>query len=197
MSGSAEAEQSHPFAGLHARHAQAAKTDDPRAEQRSRLQIIETRGQRKYKIGARPRVFGVTAIHRVAGKGGRIAEVLHARPAVPTLSVNAAHPGDAHSSTRGELSRGATDDLAHNLVAGNEIFRDSGGSSPSTMCRSVRQTPHARTRNRTLPGSSSGWGTSVIRSGRFEMSCGDVSTAAFMGIPPRSQYPLPMSRTQF
>src|SRR5438067_2033240 len=44
-----------------------------------------------------------------------------------------------------------------------------GGSSPSTMCRSVRQTPQARTRSRTWPGLSSGVGTPSMWSGDSEI----------------------------
>src|SRR6266404_292744 len=58
-----------------------------------------------------------------------------------------------------------------------------GGSSPSTICRSVRQTPQASTRNRMWPGLGSGVGTSSIFSGDCEIGEGVVRTAAFMEIP--------------
>src|SRR5579864_3533122 len=62
------------------------------------------------------------------------------------------------------------------------IWSQSGGSSPSTICKSVRQTPQARTRRRTWPGLSSGRGTSRTSSGCFETSCGEERMAAFIWI---------------
>src|SRR5579864_2308248 len=55
-----------------------------------------------------------------------------------------------------------------------------GGSSPSTMCRSVRQTPQASTRRSACPGFASGAGTSSIFRGDCEIGAAVVRTAAFM-----------------
>jgi hypothetical protein len=57
-----------------------------------------------------------------------------------------------------------------------------GGSSPSTICRSVRQTPHARTCSKTWVGGGLGRGLSEIFSGRVKMSAGALNTTAFMGM---------------
>src|SRR5690242_15529414 len=50
------------------------------------------------------------------------------------------------------------------------------------MCKSVRQTPQARTRSSTCPGASAGRGTSEMAKGRSAIFFGDVSTAAFTRI---------------
>src|SRR5258706_2171529 len=55
-----------------------------------------------------------------------------------------------------------------------------GASSPSTMCRSVRHTPQARTFNRTWPEAGSGRGKSDTRSGRCWIGPGAASTALRM-----------------
>src|SRR5215470_11382395 len=57
-----------------------------------------------------------------------------------------------------------------------------GGSSASTICRSVRQTPHARTRSRTCPDRAVGRGLSKIFSGRVKILAGELSTAAFIEV---------------
>src|SRR5579864_5663997 len=55
-----------------------------------------------------------------------------------------------------------------------------GANSPSTMCRSVRHTPHAFTRSSTCPERTRGSATSMICNGRSETGWGDESTAAFI-----------------
>ena len=82
--------------------------------------------------------------------------------AIGAGAVDAADPGDADARAQGKLGRGAIDDLADDLMAGNRAGCRSGGSSPSTMCRSVRQTPQARTRSSTWPGCNCGIGASPI-----------------------------------
>src|SRR5271170_2310134 len=48
------------------------------------------------------------------------------------------------------------------------------------MCRSVRQTPQARTRRSRCPGTTCGRGVSSITSGVVETGCADFRMAAFM-----------------
>src|SRR5262249_36736804 len=57
-----------------------------------------------------------------------------------------------------------------------------GGSSPSTTCRSVRQTPQTSTRISTSPGPGSGTGRSSRRSGAVATAPGASKTIAFIGI---------------
>src|SRR5580700_3379313 len=93
----AEAKQADPFSLFHTRYSKAAVTDDACTQQRSRLKIVEGRGKRKNEIGPRDCEFGIAAIHRVSGEGRRVAQVLKSPPAVGTISVRAAQPGNADS----------------------------------------------------------------------------------------------------
>ena len=81
--GRAEPEQSYALAGLHFSHAQAAKADDPGAQQRRCSQVVKRIGQREHEVGARGSKLGVTAVHGVSGKSGRVAEVFLVVSAVP------------------------------------------------------------------------------------------------------------------
>src|SRR5271156_2079415 len=55
------------------------------------------------------------------------------------------------------------------------------GSSPSTICKSVLQTPQARTRSKTCPGPGAGFATSPIVRGVFVF--GALRYAAFIASP--------------
>src|SRR5581483_8405724 len=91
-------------------------------------------------------VLGVAAVERVTGKLRVVAKVLAAGPAVRADAVGRPEPRHA------DPGAGTTAGLGC-------------GRSPSTTCRSVRQTPQARTRSRSWPGPGSGTGRSVGRSG--------------------------------
>ena len=65
-SGCPEAEQSYVLSRLHSGNAQAAKSDDARAEQWRGMQVVKAGWQRKDKIGPRHGKLGIAAIHRVA-----------------------------------------------------------------------------------------------------------------------------------
>ena len=123
----AEAEQSDALARLHFSHAQAAKADDPRAQQRRGSQIIKRVRQRKHEVGARGSVFGVAAVHGVSGERGRVAEVFFVMAAVPAGAIRAADPRHANARTQRQFRRCSADDFADNLVAGNQTA--SGGSA--------------------------------------------------------------------
>ena len=58
----AEAEQPDPLAPLHARHAQAAKSDDAGAKQRRGVQVVQRIRQREHEVGAGQRVLGIAAV---------------------------------------------------------------------------------------------------------------------------------------
>ena len=87
----------------------------------------------------------VAAVDVVAGEAREVAEVLAARRAVPALAARPAEPRNAEPRARRRSRR-------------RSGARESSGSfgrssSPSTMCRSVRQTPQASTRSSTCTAS--------------------------------------------
>jgi len=123
--GTAKAVETHSLARLDARHTEAAKTDDAGAEQGRDVDIVETGGQGKCEIGADERVFGVASVDAIAGEDRLIAEIFHVVAAVPAVAIDAAHPGNADARAGRELAgqqigRGAFDDFADDLVAGDE-----------------------------------------------------------------------------
>ena len=117
----AEAEKSHPLAFLHAGNAQRAKTDDAGAKQRRGVQVIEAGRQRMDEIGARDGELGVAAVDRVAGEVWRVAEIFLAAAAVGAGAVDPAHPGDADARAERQIARGASQNFADDLVAGNDF----------------------------------------------------------------------------
>ena len=96
----AEAEEADPLPALHARHPEAAKSDDAGAKQRRRVQIVQRIRQRKHEIGAGDGVLGIAAVDAVAGEGRSVAEVLHPAAAVRAGPIRAADPGDADTRAR-------------------------------------------------------------------------------------------------
>ena len=116
-----EAEQSDTLAGLHFRHAQAAKADDPSAQQRSGAQIVERAGKREDEVGARDSILGVAAVHGVSGECGCVAEVFLVMTAIPASAVGAADPRDADARCPAATPASApADHVANDLVAGNQ-----------------------------------------------------------------------------
>src|SRR5258707_6760205 len=63
-----------------------------------------------------------------------------------------------------------------------------GGRSPSTTCRSVRQTPQTSTRTSISPGPGSGFGSSPIARGLVSTFAGVRRKQAFI-ISPQSRFP--------
>ena len=68
MRRSAEAEQSNPLAMLNSCHSQRAKANNPGAQERRRVQVVEGGREGKHEISARHRVLGITAVHGVSGE---------------------------------------------------------------------------------------------------------------------------------
>ena len=78
------------------------------------------------EIGPRYRVFGVSAIYCVAGKGWPIAKVFHRVTAIPTIAICTAHPGNAHAGADRRLRAFSGDNFADDLVAGNQLLAKRG-----------------------------------------------------------------------
>ena len=84
------------------------------------IDVVERRGQREDEVGARCGIFGVPAVNGVSGESGRVAEVLQFVAAIPARSVSAADPRNAHAGAHGYFGGFAGDNIADNLVTGNE-----------------------------------------------------------------------------
>ena len=103
----AKAEKSHPLARFHPCHPQAAEADNPGAQQRRHMQIVQPGRQRENEIRARQGVLGVSAVDRISGERRMIAQVFHAVTAVPALPVHAPDPGDAGTASQRQFGRRA------------------------------------------------------------------------------------------
>src|SRR5579871_1025393 len=123
MRGGAESEQAHAFSMLDSCHAQAAESDDARAEQRRSMKIVERCRQRKYKIRARQCVLGVAAVYRVPGESRIVTQVLLTMLAIPATTVDAANPRNPDARTGRQLRRRAVHNFAHDLVPGNHTLQ--------------------------------------------------------------------------
>src|ERR1700678_3922769 len=117
----AETEKPHALAFIHIRHPQAPKPDNPRAEQRRDLHVVQARRQRHRKIRSHRRIFRVPAAHRVARKRRPVAQIFHAMRTEPAMSVDPAHPRNADAGPQRQLRRRASNHFAHNLVPRNQI----------------------------------------------------------------------------
>ena len=109
--GGAEAVETEPLAV--ARQAQRPISNQPRAEERSRVKVGVAIGQGKAKALVGNRILGVAAVEVVAGELRAVAKILLAGPAIATLSVGPAEPGDPDSPV-------LTDDRADDLMTENE-----------------------------------------------------------------------------
>src|SRR5580658_1685227 len=121
-----EPEETDAFARLDACDAQAAESDDAGTEQRSYVDVVQAAGQRVCEVRARQSVFGVTAIHRVAGKNWPVAQIFHFVAAIPAIAVYSAHPGNPHARGDRRFRAFASDDFADNLMAGNQLRPERG-----------------------------------------------------------------------
>jgi hypothetical protein len=119
MGRSSEPKQPDPVAVLDAGHTQAAKAYYAGAQQRGGVEIVELRGQGESKIGANDRVFRIAAVHRVTGKRGRIAEILHAELTIPARAVGSSNPGNAYTRADRKILRCSGYDFADNLMSGD------------------------------------------------------------------------------
>jgi len=118
--GGAEAEETDAFSGLSAGDAEAAEADDAGAEKRSDVCVAEGFGERVGEVGADEDVFGVASIDGVAGEGGVVAEILFVAEAEGAGAVGASDPGDTDAHADGAFGCSSADNLADDLVAGDE-----------------------------------------------------------------------------
>jgi hypothetical protein len=118
MRGGAEAEQADTVATFDAGDAQAAEADDAGAEQGRGFEIVERGRERVDEIGSCDGVLGVATRNRVAGEGGRVAQILGAAGAVRAGAVDAAEPTYSHAEAAFEITR---DNFANDLVAGRNL----------------------------------------------------------------------------
>ncbi len=84
------------------------------------MQVVELTGKREDEIGARDSVFGVTAIYRVAGECGRVAEIFETEATIAAGAVGSTHPGDADASAGRKFGGGSGNNFADDLMAGDE-----------------------------------------------------------------------------
>jgi len=96
----AKTKESDSLSLLNPSHSQAAEADDAGAQQRSDMSVIQARGKRKSEVSARQNIFGIAAIHGVSGKDRLIAEIFHAVMAVPAVTIDATHPGNADTRSQ-------------------------------------------------------------------------------------------------
>src|SRR5260370_1633067 len=89
-----EAEQANPLASFYACNSQTSVTDDARAEQRRRLQIVEV-GKREDQIRAGKSILGEAAIHGASRRRRRITAGFAAMLAVGATPIRTAPPGHA------------------------------------------------------------------------------------------------------
>jgi hypothetical protein len=88
--------------------------------------VVEGGRKREGEVGADEGVLGVASVDGVAGEDGVIAEIFFVAKAEGTGSVGAPDPGDADAHAQGTVGGGAFDDLADDLVAGDEGVMDEG-----------------------------------------------------------------------
>ena len=120
MGGGTEAKEADAVARLDSGDTQAAKADDSGAQQRRGVQIVERIGQWKHEVGARGGELGISAIDRIAGKGGRIAKILPASRAIRAGAVDSADPGHSDPGPERQILVCAIHNLADDLMAGDQ-----------------------------------------------------------------------------
>jgi hypothetical protein len=117
----AETKQAYVITRLDARHTQAAEADNAGAEQGSHVQIVQRFGKWINEIGSDESILSIAAVHCVSRKRWRVTEVFKTSHAIWASSVHSAHPRYAHPSPHREVCGGSIDDVAHNLMPGNQI----------------------------------------------------------------------------
>src|ERR1035438_1762541 len=116
----AKSEESNFLARLHARNAQAAKTDNAGAQKWRSPNRIESRRQWEHEVRVGDHELGKTSVDVVPGKRRRIAQILHIVPAVPALTVRPSQPAHANSRTNPKPTGRSAKNSAHDLMAGNQ-----------------------------------------------------------------------------
>ena len=128
-----------------------AKADQAGAQQRRGVRVVVAAGQGEAEALVGDRVFGEAAVAVVAGEDRVVAKVLAVHGAVAAVAAGLAEPGDADALADGEVLglRARAPPRCPPPRAPARRRRGAAGSSPSMMCRSVRQTPQASTRTST------------------------------------------------
>jgi hypothetical protein len=121
-----ETEEADPFSRLDAGDTQATESDDTGTQERSDVGVVEGGWKGEGKVGTDQGVLCVAPVDGVAGEDGIVAEILFAAAAEGAGAVGAADPGDADAHPRGAVSGRTCDDLADNLMAGDEGPVDEG-----------------------------------------------------------------------
>src|ERR1051325_11293462 len=85
------------FFRLDFRQPQRPISDNPRAQQRRGLQIIEGWRQRINKIGGRGQILGKTPIGGPAVELSALAKIFTARATEPASAISLSQPGDTHA----------------------------------------------------------------------------------------------------
>jgi hypothetical protein len=159
--------------GLNSRKTQRSKADDSRAQKWRSLFVhkfpghqivglVEKTGSRatRFPIGSR---VGIAWLHRTDGTGS------YCRMGAGNLCDHPEFTGYTVDGGYAEYVV-AQEQFVYAIPGNNRgLFR---GSSPSTTCRSVLQTPQYRTRTRTSPESGSPTGTSVYWRGCVSTGAG-------------------------
>ena len=133
-------------------HSIRAVSNQSRAHQRRGFLIVITSRQLECISRVGGGVFRIAAIAMVTGETGVDAEILVAAAAHCALAAGVAEPWDADAIAHREPGHLVADRLhsADDFVSRHHRKKN-GGNSPSTRCRSVRQTPHARTLTSSSP----------------------------------------------
>jgi hypothetical protein len=92
MGGSPKSEETDTLAVFHARDSQATEPDDPSAEKRRRLKIVQGVWKRMNKISSGDREFCIASIDRVAGECRRITNIFKTAAAIRAGSIYASKP---------------------------------------------------------------------------------------------------------
>ena len=134
------------------RHRIGAIADQTGAQQRRRMQIVVTGGQRKNEIRIRDSEFRVAAVPLIAGEtrfAQRFSRLDTHHAQCPHVAASHGTPTRVPSDRSGHAGA-VRHDAADDFMPGyTGIF--GSASSPSTTWRSVRQTPHARTSTSSSP----------------------------------------------
>ncbi len=141
--------------------AQGAVPDQPCAQQRRHLQVADTRRGARTRSGIGHHPLGIAAIDVPPGEARALAQVLAAASAIAALPAGPPQPRhpDAGADRR-RLDPSAPGSPCSVTVATiwwpGMIGSAGMSTSPSSRCRSVRQTPHACTRASNWPGRRAG-----------------------------------------
>ncbi len=134
------------------------------------MEVVQPVRQRENKVGSYKRIFRVAPIDGVSGEYWSVAEVLETSFTVTACAIDPSDPGHADSGAKGAVPLWLPAQFRQQFDG--RVLTDWRAEAVPlpTICKSVRQTPQARTRRRTCPAFIVGFGTSSIASGRLEIS---------------------------